>query len=93
MGRGALRAFDRPVWRKPLARSVGNYLCVSNGVSWVGRNEKHSLGDKPPSENCDLGWTLVNQNQTSTVEVVICQRYRHTPSNGDERQTRGVKAS
>lgn len=93
MGRSALRAFDRPVWRKPLARCVGNYLCVFNGVSRVGRNEKYSLRDKTPSENCDLGWTLMSQIKSSTIEVITFQRYGHTPSNSDERQARRVKAS
>jgi hypothetical protein len=80
VGRGALRAFDRTVWRKPLARFVGNYLCVFNGVSWVGKNEKHRLRGKTPIENCDLG-SLMSQNKSSTVEVLTFQRYGHTPSN------------
>jgi hypothetical protein len=79
--RGALHAFDRTVWRKPLARCVGNYLCVLDGVSWLGKSERHRLGGKTPTENSDFGWTLMSQSKSSTVEVITFQRYGHNPSN------------
>jgi hypothetical protein len=93
VGCGTLRAFDRPVCTKPLARCVGNYLCVFKGVSWVRGNEKHRLRDKPPSENCDSGWTLVNQSKSSTVKAITVRRHGHTTSERAESQTHRVKAS
>jgi len=46
VGRGALRAFDRTVWRKPLARCVGKYLWVFNGVSWWEKERQTSSAGK-----------------------------------------------
>ena len=46
--------FDRAVWRKPLSRCVGNYLCVFNGVSGPEKEREASSTEKLNPENSDL---------------------------------------